>query len=168
MTFASCTFGNNPFRWNQNNETITDDQKYTQFDLKWIFAHNFWADGPIWDSKISMNSSWRGKSSDHFKSVGKRLASLLFLFRYWQYIDNMPCCHKIIVTLLLVARKLQEVIQKAAGTVKAKRKKCFVPSRSNLFVKCNLDKCKFVKKKSNIMWRPAGRSVLSHQGQTWC
>ena len=35
-------------------------------------------------------------------------------------------------TLLLVARKLQEVIQKAAGTVKANKKKCFVPSRSNL------------------------------------
>ena len=35
-------------------------------------------------------------------------------------------------TLLLVARKLQEVIQKAAGTVKANKKKCFVLSRSNL------------------------------------
>ena len=38
----------------------------------------------------------------------------------------------VVVTLLLVARKLQDVIQKAAGTVKARRKKCFVPSRSNL------------------------------------
>ena len=40
--------------------------------------------------------------------------------------------YKVVATLLLVARKLQEVIQKTAGTVKASRKKCFVPSRSNL------------------------------------
>ena len=47
----------------------------------------------------------------------------------------------IFVTLLLVARKLQEVIQKAAGTVKASRKKCFVPSRSNLVENSKMAKC---------------------------